>query len=1148
VAPTAKGNQLDDLVGNAVEDYFQRVEHGEQPQLDDFAQRYPEISDMLKKVIPALQAAEQTPSPSADGPIANEHRKQLGDFRILRQIGRGGMGIVYEADQISMSRRVALKVLPLAGLVDELKIRRFQNEVRAVAALDHPNIVSVYMVGEERGVHYYAMQLIRGRSLSEVIASLRHVRDGGEELNASSVSQITRRGQIADSPDAESSAADLADSDSGEGARPAPAETAGHAEGSTIPNSTRREYYHSVCALGIQAATALQHAHDQGVIHRDIKPSNLLLDGSAKLYLTDFGLARIEADAGVTMTGDLIGTLRYMAPEQALAKRVVVDHRADIYSLAATLYELLSLQPAYLAEDRQQLLKQIAFEEPTPLRRIDRDIPAELETIVHKAMSKDMDGRYASAQELADDLRSHLENRPIKAKPPTRSEIISKWTRRNPIPTWATVITLSLVTITLAASTLIIANQRNLAEDRLIQATTAEQEAKEARDDSAARASELVRYNYLLHLANADDALWEKKYSRAQIELDACPPEQRGWEWQYLAGRIDATFPMTLPGTGQPIFTRDGLRLIAIGSRFTPGNRLIKTWDLESGDIKGDPIVHDFSLFHVAVATNEKRIAGVDVEGNLIVWDAESGRALWTVEKLHKGRVDGLAFSPDGRTIATAGSDRWLTIVDATDGDVQFKRGPFNSHYRKVMFSPDGRWIATGSNAGEDPAMLINTATHEIIRFSEKGGNLLPTFDPTSPRIATANVDGSIKLWPWNGVRLGEPTSWPGAGNKVRCIAFNADGSRMVSADRWPSIVTVWNTSTGEELAALDSKDVVFWSAFRPHSQGRPKLDEIALMSVADGIRLWRYVACDDGQTVEALGGAAEAKFSPDGTLILVSTPAYFDGDMLRYRKHPYYAPERATILKAESGKPVGTTSEAIYAASWSPDGREIIATSESGTSIRSYDVSTGEPLRDFPGYTGPLTISRVDPSGQRLVAFSSDRTIRVSNFESGEEGPIHKIEGGWLGGDFSPDASLIGLSGVQIWDTRSMTRISRHSQPGHWAKRFAFSKDASRVYIGSSNGLLTELDTKSGEETRRFVGHASQVRGIAIAPDGKEIVSGDNTGRVIVWDVASQQPLVTLTDGDQLVTSLDWSSNGRRIVAGKEDGTVQIWTLPRPD
>jgi len=625
VAPTAGSDQIDDLVGKVVEEYFQRLERGERPPLDEFVERFPEISDLLRTVIPALQAAEQTSGESAHGAVANEHHKQLGDFRILRR--RGGMGIVYEAEQISMKRRVALKVLPLAGLVDELKIRRFQNEVRAVAALDHPHIVSVYMVGEERGVHYYAMQLIRGRSLSEVISSLRHVRDEGEGLDGSSMSQISSMGRVDDGAEVDKVAeAELeaptehVEGDSHQDARPEPVGTAAKADSSTIPHSSRREYFRSVAALGIQAATALQGAHDEGIIHRDVKPANLLLDSSAKLYLTDFGLARIESDAGVTMTGDLIGTLRYMAPEQALAKRVVVDHRADVYSLGATLYELLTLRPAYLAEDRQELLRQIAFEEPTRLRRIDGDIPAELETIVHKAMSKDMDQRYSSAHELADDLQSHLENRPIKAKPPTLSEIIGKWTRRNLILTWASIITLSLVTITLAASTLLIANQRDI--------------ARKAHVESASRASELARHVYLMHVANADNALLEKKYQRAQAELDACTQEQRGWEWQYLVERMQATFPLSLPGAEQPIFTRDGKRLIAIGSYDTPENRMVQTWDLESGKVVGR-LEHDSPLGHLAVSTNEKRIAGGDNKGNLFVWDTESGKKLWSV-KVHE--------------------------------------------------------------------------------------------------------------------------------------------------------------------------------------------------------------------------------------------------------------------------------------------------------------------------------------------------------------------------------------------------------------------------------------------------------------------------------------------------------------------------------
>lgn len=438
MSPYTNSDQIDELVGRAVEEYLEQTARGEDVQLEAFVERYPKIRDLLKTVIPALERGDAAAGASKAGFATNKPQKQLGDFRILRQIGRGGMGVVYEAEQVSMQRRVALKVLPLAGLLNEPSTQRFQNEVRAAAALDHPNIVSVYMVGEDRGVHYYAMQLIRGRSLSEVISSLQSIRTNGGRLDGSSLSRLSRGSSGGEQVQSSSEASTqfggqgLQAPDSEEAV-----ETLARADDSTIAHASRREYYRSVAALGIQAANALQHAHDHGIIHRDIKPANLLLDGSSKLHLTDFGLARIEADAGLTMTGDLIGTLRYMAPEQALAKRVVVDHRADIYSLGVTLYELLALRPAYSAKDRQHLLKQIAFEDPASLRRVDRSIPVELETIVQKAMSKDMAARYGTAKELADDLSAFLEDRPIKAKPPTLGEIIGKWTRRNPVLTGA---------------------------------------------------------------------------------------------------------------------------------------------------------------------------------------------------------------------------------------------------------------------------------------------------------------------------------------------------------------------------------------------------------------------------------------------------------------------------------------------------------------------------------------------------------------------------------------------------------------------------------------------------------------------------------------------------------------------------------------
>ena len=209
------------------------------------------------------------------------------------------------------------------------------------------------------------------------------------------------------------------------------ADTAPIAALSTLPDFDSREYYRTIAQLGIQAAEALDHAHQNGILHRDIKPANLLVDDTGKLWITDFGLARIEADAGMTMTGDILGTLRYMSPEQALAKRVVVDHRSDIYSLGVTLYELLTLQPAFNGDDRQELLRQIAFEEPRKPRQVNARIPQDLETIVLKAIEKNPADRYATAGELADDLKRFIDHRPVVARRPTLLHRARKWSRRH---------------------------------------------------------------------------------------------------------------------------------------------------------------------------------------------------------------------------------------------------------------------------------------------------------------------------------------------------------------------------------------------------------------------------------------------------------------------------------------------------------------------------------------------------------------------------------------------------------------------------------------------------------------------------------------------------------------------------------------------
>jgi hypothetical protein len=315
-------------------------------------------------------------------------------------------------------------------------------------------------VGQERGVHYYAMQFIEGRTLAQL---LEQQRQGGEAPRQ----ERPTTDNIPAGPTTPS------------------ADTAAQGCGATLPARRDAAYCRRVAEWGVQAAEALEHAHQLGIVHRDVKPGNLMLDGQGKLWVTDFGLARVGADNGLTLTGDLLGTLRYMSPEQALAKRAVIDHRTDLYSLGATLYELLTLQPVFAGADRQELLRQIALEEPKPPRRITTTIPAELETIVLKAMEKNPADRYATAKELADDLRRYLEDRPIRAKRPTMAQRLRKWRQRHRHLVQVFVTFLALLAVGLAVSVLLIWREKEHTRQAL-----AEAQANYARAEAQRRRAE----------------------------------------------------------------------------------------------------------------------------------------------------------------------------------------------------------------------------------------------------------------------------------------------------------------------------------------------------------------------------------------------------------------------------------------------------------------------------------------------------------------------------------------------------------------------------------------------------------------------------------------------------------------------------------
>jgi len=430
--------------------YLEAVEAGHSPDRQLLLALYPDLASELSEffegrdqvedmsaplrdfsrsgfVCAALQISKAPPPRSSPlshhspltGSIPSSELGQLGDYQLIREIGRGGMGIVYEAHQISLNRRVALKVLSFAAALDPNQLQRFKNEAQAAAHLHHNYIVPVYAIGYERGIHYYAMQYIEGQSLATMIRELRQ--------------QASPR-QI---PPASSPANDLPGTGPYGGEETASPPVLGESPTQAVTvMSTERSarsgrFYGRVAELGIRAAEALEHAHQEGVVHRDIKPANLLVDVRGNLWITDFGLALFHSDAGLTMTGELLGTLRYMSPEQAMGKRILVDHRTDIYSLGVTLYELLTLTAVFDGHDRQELLNQIANDEPRPPRALDNSIPVELETIILKAIAKQPGERYASVKEMGDDLRCFLDDKPIKARRPTLREKAVKWSRRH---------------------------------------------------------------------------------------------------------------------------------------------------------------------------------------------------------------------------------------------------------------------------------------------------------------------------------------------------------------------------------------------------------------------------------------------------------------------------------------------------------------------------------------------------------------------------------------------------------------------------------------------------------------------------------------------------------------------------------------------
>jgi WD40 repeat protein/serine/threonine protein kinase len=1167
---------IESLVGQVADEFTERLNRGEAPDIEGYAQRYPEIAALLRQALPALQAVAALGSNPASGSMTSAAPDQLagtlGDFRILREIGRGGMGVVYEAEQISLGRRVALKVLPFAATLDPKQLQRFKNEAQAAAHLQHQNIVPVHYVGCERGVHFYAMQFIEGQPLSAVIWELRRLAgveaaatpNGGsvlaEEMISGNWALAKRNGKDPQAtgsyvPTGEPRLSEPRLSEprpigSGKKSDKASHQPLPHGRGSdsTSPvavlsteRSTRSPaFFRTVANLGVQAAEALEHAHQLGIIHRDIKPGNLLVDAGGRLWVTDFGLAHCQNQPGLTMTGDLLGTLRYMSPEQALAQRVAVDARTDVYSLGATLYELLTLEQAYPGRSREEVLRQIAFEEPRPPRRIRAAIPAELETIILKAMAKSPEERYATAQELGDDLRRFLEDKPIKAKRPSLRQRARKWARRHKAVVRAVLLVLALAVAALAVSTVLI------------------WQAKEDLKQSLERERQNAYYQRI--------ALAEREWSANNLNrmlqlLDECPPDLRGWEWHYLQRlrlkvlqplRHDsAVFCAVFSPGGERIASasqdgkvtiwdaRSGQQLLQFRAHekharsvaFSPDGRLlatsswdktVKIWDVQTlaGERHPSPLhtlPHHGAVWSAVFSPDGKRLASsgdrrvrsempVLQLAEVKVWDPISGQELCTLEGQEREVRWALAFSPDGQFLATGhqASREGINgnVVNVWDANTGRKIRTFVGHTQpvySVAFSPDGRWLASGAG---NPAAFGGTQGELKLWDLHSGRELFDlrahitvwalAFSPDGRRLASGGVDQTIKLW--DTTTGHETVTLRGHFADVRTLAFSPNGQQLLSASH-DMTVRVWDATpvNGQPdpayLTLRGHRGDVTSVAFSPDGC------YLASASADQTVKIWDRSTGQELRTLFGHGGAVlSIAFSPDGRLLASKN---IGDQTVNIRETTAWEVIRSFRQRG---------SVWTHCIAFGPPDGKLLAVASDERIIGIWDTTTGQEIHRLRGHTWNIACVAFDRTGRFLASADDDGKVRIWEMGAGQELAALELKHGGLATSvaFGPDGKYLASGSmdhsVKIWSTATWKFVRTIPDAHGGINSVAFAPDSRRLAWGGTDATVKVADAATGQILETLRGHTGWVNSVAVSPDGQQIASASADGTVKIW------------------------------------------------
>jgi WD40 repeat protein/serine/threonine protein kinase len=1063
----------------------------------------------------------------------------LGDFRIVRELGRGGMGIVYEAEQLLLGRRVALKILPFAALLDPRQLQRFQNEARAAACLEHPNIVSVYGVGVERGSHYYAMRYIDGQNLAQVIEQLR------------------QRGLIG-APESPTKAT-VSD--------PTPAEGADLIDGFSTRAPSDAGYLRTVAQLGVQAAEALDYAHERGIVHRDIKPSNLILDQSGRLWVADFGLARIETDPTLSMSGAILGTLRYMSPEQALGKRGLVDHRSDVYSLGVTLYELLTLTPIFPDADRATLLSRIATDEPKPPRQLNPRIPADLETVVLKAMAKNAADRYETAGGLARDLKRFLDSKPILARPVGRAHRVVKWARRRPAVAALVAISGLVILVlfaggwwhaaTLQSALTVTERLRGEAETERHEADAQRQTAlaEKARAEDRER-----RYRQYLYAADMRLALaaWKNNQVKEVVELLSrhIPSEEgdelRTFAWHYLwrlchcefltlrghAGRVygvayspdgtllatasaDGTARLWDAATGRELaklqgHTRGEVNAVAFspdGKTLATGgdDHTVRIWDAKARLLQATCPGHTADILAVAFSPDSKTLASAGVDRLIKLWYPMTGRERTTL-RAHEGWVRGLAFSPDGRRLASSGGDGRCRVWNLETGKVQTI---FNGHFassaiRKVgpdvyslAFAHDGRSVASGDERNViaiwDPATGIEKATFA----SQSRGIRRVEFSPDDRTLVAAAHDGNVRIWD---VATGKVRNTiRGHTDRLWFASLSPDGRRLATASS-DRTVKVWDVEARQERETIEIPSPVVRLAFSPDGNQlvatgyNPKAPTTTARLQSLIFRVWDTRTGREATKFRRDGNGMSPILAPNARSVAISTPARPSGAS---RIFNYALADQWRFARFELRDGDGA------AVALSSDGRSLADVERSGT-INIWDLVSGQRRARMP-----CTLAL----GGLAIEFSSDAKLFAA----------------------------VNEYGIEVWDVPARRVHARLAGHGVRVYGLCFSPDAKILATAGADHTIKLWNLSVAAELATLGGHVDAVRCVAISSDGKTLASGGDDGRVMLWDMRTLQELGSLNAHDGGVKSVAFSPDGKILASGgatmDNQGEIFMWS-----